>query len=499
MSSGSPVLLSMLPQSLGWCKGNLSQVIEKKQVTGGTEQSHAKALIKNTGIFAIGTFGSKILTLLIIPLCTHYIATDDMGVYDMVYTIIALLQPIAVLAIPESLFRWVIDVKADKKSVYSTWLGLFVGLTAAFTAIFWICWLVVGFADAGLMYVLVVLSCLYQSFQYGTRGLHNNKLFAISGIVYSIVYCLGCYLLVAVLNVGYHGLLYAMLAATIVASLFLVAPQRELRSFAASGIDGGVALEMLRYSLFLLPNQLSWWAMTMLGRLIIVGFMGYSANGIFSVAMKFPSALSMISNIFTPAWQEQAVMLFEKKGKDEYFSKVFNQYAILLVTLLIPGVPVTKLFVQLAMDSSYFSCFNYVALLYLGAALNALSAFAGVLYMCAKDTKGAASTTVIGAAVNIVVSLVLVPLTGLMGAALGNFLGNAAILVARLRQTHKYCAMNVDWARIVTYGAIVVTVSFLAAALTSLVMVGALSLFCVILFCFANRSSVKNLRGFLNK
>lgn len=120
MSSGSPVLLSMSPQSLGWCKGNLSQVIEKKQVTGGTEQSHAKALIKNTGIFAIGTFGSKILTLLIIPLCTHYIATDDMGVYDMVYTIIALLQPIAVLAIPESLFRWVIDAKADKKSVYST-------------------------------------------------------------------------------------------------------------------------------------------------------------------------------------------------------------------------------------------------------------------------------------------------------------------------------------------------------------------------------------------
>ena len=457
------------------------------------------ALIKNTGIFAIGTFGSKILTLLIIPLCTHYIATDDMGIYDMVYTIIALLQPIAVLAIPESLFRWVIDAKADKKSVYSTWLGLFAGLTAVFTAIFWICWLIVDFADAGLMYVLVVLSCLYQSFQYGTRGLHNNKLFAISGIVYSIAYCLGCFLLVAVLNVGYHGLLYAMLSATVVASLFLVVPQRELRSFAASGINGEVALEMLRYSLYLLPNQLSWWAMTMLGRLIIVGFMGYSANGIFSVAMKFPSALSMISNIFTPAWQEQAVMLFKKKGKDEYFSKVFNQYAILLATLLIPGVPVTKLFVQFAMDPSYFSCFNYVALLYLGAALNALSAFVGVLYMCAKDTKGAASTTVIGAAVNIVASLALVPLIGLMGAALGNFLGNAAILVARLKQTHRYCTMTVDWKRILAYGVIVVVVSLLAAGLNSLPSICSLSLCCAIVFYFANRSSVKTLKSFLNK
>ena len=57
------------------------------------------ALIKNTGIFAIGTFGSKILTLLIIPLWTHYIATDDMGIYDMVYTIIALLQPLILIFI----------------------------------------------------------------------------------------------------------------------------------------------------------------------------------------------------------------------------------------------------------------------------------------------------------------------------------------------------------------------------------------------------------------
>ena len=118
--------------------------------------------------------------------------------------------------------------------------------------------------------------------------------------------------------------------------------------------------------------------------------------------------------------------------------------------------------------------------------------------MCAKDTKGAASTTIVGAAVNIVVSLVLVPTVGLMGAALGNFLGNAAILVARLKQTHKYCAMNIDWTRLVSYGVIVIVVSLLATFLTSLVMVGVLFLFCAILFCFANRSSVKNLRGFLS-
>lgn len=463
----------------------------------GITGSRAKSLIKNTGIFAIGTFGSKILTLLIIPLCTHYIATADMGVYDVVYTVIALLQPVAVLAIPESLFRWIIDAKVDKRAVYSTWLTLFIALSAMFTIMFWICWLIIGFGDALLMYALVILSCLYQSFQYGTRGLHNNRLFAVSGILYAVVYCASCFALVVVLGVGYQGLLYAMLVGTIVSSALLLAAQRELRSFALSGIDRVLAKEMLGYSLFLLPNQLSWWAMTMLCRVIIVGFMGYSANGIFSVAMKFPSALSMISSIFTPAWQEQAIMLFDSDEKDAYFSKVFNQYAVLLLTMLIPGVPLTKLFVRVAMDPAYYSCFDVVAVLYLGAVVNALSSFVGVLYLCAKDTKGAASTTILGAVANTALSVALVPFVGLMGATLGNLIGNAVILVVRLRQTRKYCALRVQWAKCLYYAALVIISSLVTAALPSLTAVAVFTVACLLAFVIANRKSAKALLGFV--
>ena len=474
-------------------------VSETERKKMGITGSREKSLIKNTGIFAIGTFGSKILTLLIIPLCTHYIATADMGVYDMVYTVVAFLQPIAVLAIPESRFRWIIDAKVDKRAVYSTWLTLFIALSAVFTVVFWVCWLIIGFGDALLMYALVILSCLYQSFQYGTRGLHNNRLFAVSGILYAVVYCATCFALVVVLGVGYRGLLYAMLVGTIVASVLLLAAQRELRSFAASGIDRVLAKEMLGYSLFLLPNQLSWWAMTMLCRVIIVGFMGYSANGIFSVAMKFPSALTMISSIFTPAWQEQAIMLFDTNEKDAYFSKVFNQYAVLLLTLLIPGVPLTKIFVQVAMDSAYYSCFDVVAMLYLGAAVNALSSFVGVLYLCAKDTRGAASTTLLGAAANTALSMALVPFVGLMGAALGNLVGNAAILAARLKQTRKYCALRVRWVEFLCYAALVVASSLVTAALPSLGAVAAFTVVCLLVFVIVNFRSAKALLGFTKR
>lgn len=470
--------------------------VNKRERVAKATDSHVKSLIRNTGIFAIGTFGSKILTLLIIPLCTHYIATTDMGVYDMVYTIVALLQPIAILAIPESLFRWIIDADADKRAVYSTWLTLFVILSAIFTVVFWLCWLVLEFGDALLIYALIILGCLYQSFQYGTRGLHNNRLFAVSGILYAMVYCAACFILVAVFDIGYRGLLYAMLIAMVTASALLLAAQRELRSFASFGIDRALAKDMLRYSLFLLPNQLSWWAMTMLCRLIIVGFMGYSANGIFSVAMKFPSALTMVSSIFTPAWQEQAITLFNGDEKDAYFSKVFNQYAVLLLALLVPGVPLTKIFVQVAMDSAYYSCFDVVTVLYLGAVVNALSSFVGVLYLCAKDTKGAASTTILGAVVNAALSVALVPFVGLMGAALGNLAGNVAILVVRLRQTRKYSTLRIRWGKCLCCVVLVIVSSLVTAALPTLAAVAFFAVACFLIFVIVNYKSARALIGY---
>ena len=182
--------------------------------------------------------------------------------------------------------------------------------------------------------------------------------------------------------------------------------------------------------------------------------------------------------------------------KDGYFSKVFNQYAVLLLTLLIPGVPLTKIFVQVAMDSASYSCFDVVAMLYLGAAVNALSSFVGVLYLCAKDTKGAASTTILGTAANTALSVALVPFVGLMGAALGNLVGNAAILAARLRQTRKYCALRVRWVEFLCYAALVVASSLMTAALPSLGAVAVFTVVCLLVFVIVNFRSAKALLGF---
>ena len=51
-------------------------------------------LVKNTIIYAIGNFGSKILSFLLLPFYTYYLSTNDYGYFDLITTTISLLTPI---------------------------------------------------------------------------------------------------------------------------------------------------------------------------------------------------------------------------------------------------------------------------------------------------------------------------------------------------------------------------------------------------------------------
>ena len=56
-----------------------------------------KTLLLGTIIYAIGNFGTKFLSFLIVPLYTYYISPSDLGNYDLLCTTINLLTPLFVL------------------------------------------------------------------------------------------------------------------------------------------------------------------------------------------------------------------------------------------------------------------------------------------------------------------------------------------------------------------------------------------------------------------
>lgn len=68
-----------------------------------------KKLISNTFIFAIGTFSSKVLVFLLMPLYTRVLTTGDMGIVDLIVPTANLIIPIVSVGISNGIIRFGLD------------------------------------------------------------------------------------------------------------------------------------------------------------------------------------------------------------------------------------------------------------------------------------------------------------------------------------------------------------------------------------------------------
>ena len=81
-----------------------------------------KKLFSNTIVFAIGSFSSKILVFLLLPLYTAVLNPDQYSSVDLIIQIANLMLPVATLSISESIIRFGLDKKYNKSSVFTTGL-----------------------------------------------------------------------------------------------------------------------------------------------------------------------------------------------------------------------------------------------------------------------------------------------------------------------------------------------------------------------------------------
>ena len=84
-----------------------------------------KRLISKTAIFAAGTFTSKVLVLLLMPLYTSILSTEQYGISDLLTQTANLLIPLACIGICDGIFRFAIDCSdEDRPKVFSSTLAV---------------------------------------------------------------------------------------------------------------------------------------------------------------------------------------------------------------------------------------------------------------------------------------------------------------------------------------------------------------------------------------
>lgn len=458
-----------------------------------------KALLTGTITYAIGSFGTKFLSFLIVPLYTYFILPADLGDYDLLVTTVSLMSPLLTMKISDAAYRWIIKEKENEvpyiSATYKLLLRncllcvlLLIGINLFIPV--WHCYYFIA--------ILVgdrILECLQKLL----RGVKNQKLFAASGLFHTAVLVGLNFYKVCILKQGVIALLQSnaiSLYATIVLILLL---EKRLRKVDFKPNYKSQQKEMLHYSIPLVPSALSWWIMGASDRYVVRLFINSAANGIYSVAHKFPSILQVIFQMFNSAWTDMALAELGKgEQSEEYTKKVFQQLYKLSFGMVFVLIPLTKLVMNVILSDSYKVASIYIGFLYLGTVFQGFSSFSSIGYLQGKKTGGAAKTSVYGAVVNLGIDLICIKFIGLFAAALSTFVGFLVMWATRMKDIRDVYPIRVNWK---VFGAYLITGIVIAIGViwTNNTIDLVLSVAAGLFFLFDNRNSLKQVLQIVKK
>lgn len=461
------------------------------------DEKRNRALLTGTITYAIGSFGTKFLSFLIVPLYTYYITPDALGDYDLLTTTVSLISPLLTMKISEATYRWIINNKENEVPYISATYKLLL-----FNS------LIISLILVGINLIIPIWNCYYfiailigdrilECLQKLLRGLKNQKLFALSGLFHTGV-MVGCNLIkVCILNQGVEALLQSNVISLYSTIILILILEKRLWKIDFKPNYRKQQTEMLRYSAPLVPSALSWWIMNASDRYLIRWIIGSTANGIYSVAYKFPSVISTLFTMFNNAWTDMALAQLNKGEKSEQYSKkLFQKLYQVSFSAVFVLIPLTKIIMKVILSESYKEAAVYVGFLYLGSVFQGFSTFCNIGYLYGKKTSGAAKTSAIGAVVNISVDLICIYFIGLFAASISTFLGFFVMWLVRMKDIKDTFPIKIDIRVFAPYLAVGVLMAVVTIWTSNYVDL-CLSLVMIVFFFASNRTTLLDIIGSL--
>ncbi len=404
-------------------------------------------LAKNSGIFAIANLGSHLITFFLVRFYTELLTSEQYGIVDFVVTTSSMLIPFLTLAITEAVLRFSIDHE-EKSSIFANGI-----LMAAVGSVLFIVVGPVFFQGTSYeqyffhLAILVFVSSINMIMAQFTRGIGKVTIFAVAGIIKTLTLVCGNLFFLLCLGWRIEGYLLSVILSEVASAVYLACGAR-LYQYMRLKCQRKILKEMLRYSIPLMPNSLSWWAMKAADKYVILACLGAAANGLYAVAHKIPTLIDFCNNIFFQAWQLSAVQEASSETKAEFYSGVFGFLSAMLcvvASILIFLVdPLTRIMVA----ASYGDVWKYTPFLIIAMIFSAFSSFLGTNYVAMKKTKGALFTSSVGAVINIVLNVLLVGPYGINGTAIATMISFFAMWLLRAYDTRKYVSITYDYWRL---------------------------------------------------
>ena len=406
-----------------------------------------KQLAKNTIIIFFGKVCTQLISFLLLPLYTAYLKTSEYGIVDLIQTYVTLLVPIITLELEMSIFRWLIDSRGKEKDTDKLISNNFYVLLLSLTIFSILFFIVTLFVDIPFKYIIlidIIVCVLSGNFLQISRGLGKIMDFSISCILTGLTTVLSNIFLIVFLHMQAEGMIISMALANFICAAYLFIKLKLYKRINFKLVDHKLLKEMYKYSIPLVPNGISWWIVNVSDRSIISIVLGATANGFYAISNKFPTIISSLTGIFNLSWSESASLHINSKDRDEFFSDITNTIIKLFSSLGVGMIACMPFVFPIMINSKYNEAYMYIPPLVLATVFNVLICLYSQIYLAKKMSKQVASTTIMGAIINILLNIIFIRYIGLYAAALSTTISYLIMAVYRHFDLKKYVNIKIE-------------------------------------------------------
>ena len=460
-----------------------------------------KQLIKNTAIVSIGKICTQLITFFLLPLYTALLTTEQYGVVDLMNTLVALFLPIVTLQIEQGIFRYLIDCREDiegKRKIITTSMLFITIQSVLYLVIFFIA---SSFINNEYKYFLAtnLIAGMFSTILLQiSRGLGDNFKYAVGSFISGVVIVVLNVIFIAGFKWGAYGMLAATLIGNVSCALYIFFSKKIYTYIKIKNFEKSTLKEMLKYSIPLVPNMISWWVVDASNRTIVSSVLGVGMNGILSAATKFSNVISTLYSVFNLTWTESAAINIDSEDRDEFFSKILD-FIIRFFGALILGIIAFMPFVfSIMINDNFGDAYYQIPILMLGSIFNIGTSFLGSIYVAKKITKEIAKTSILAAIINLVLCLSLVNFIGLYAASIATAISYFAMTAYRAIDSRKYVKLKVNKNVVISYIIIlIITIVFYYIQIKPICLV--LAIIVAIYAVVINKNSIKFILNLLNK
>lgn len=432
-----------------------------------SKQSKYKNLSMNTLLFTISSFGAKIISFLLVPIYTSVLSTKDYGNVDLVSTTVQLLIPIATLNIQDAVLRFSLDDKYEAEEVIGAGMKLILGSSSVLGVILLIVshYRLINIDKDYLLFLFFsfFFGVINNCFSMYLKAKNKVKILTVSGLVNTFITCFLNILLLVVIRLGVTGYLISNVVGTGIAITIMFFWGNIYKESKMSG-STKLLKAMILYSLPLVMNALAWWLNNASDRYILTFFCGTAINGIYAVSYKIPTILSTIQTIFYNAWSISAITEFDKDDRDGFIGNIYTIYSGISFIACSVIIMCNIFLARILYAKDFFDAWKFVPVLLTGTVFNGIALFEGCIFTAVKKTREVSNTTLVGAAINTVLNLLLIPFIGALGAAIATMVGYAIIWIVRTKRMLKIVAIKVNWSKQLTMMIALIVQSIVASS-----------------------------------